>query len=416
VAEAAAYKPRWTPDGRAVGFNGALDATRTCICVIDDDGTDGRVLLASTDLAIDWFDWAVPAPPPPDAAGRIGSRPRASQVLMTQSAAGRPAQLVAASADLMHRRVLDVPGGLRPEHARWTADHRTVVFSARTRIPRTARQPHPAAPRGQRRREHLTLDDLDPLARARRDPQTAEPGLAEHQVFLRDAEGRVRPLTDPWTEDWRDGLRPGDRRANTRPAITPDGRHVLVVNTSTLSGESFLLRIDVRTGDVVNLTNGTAGVVPTDDTDPAVSPDGTRIAFSWTRGTTRGIHVMDTADGRTVRTIVDDRLDSGTDPAWTPDGRALVYTRSRPGTGRRGDTYALVRVDVATGERRELTPPSATALWGPVVAPEGDLVLYAGTGPRSVDLFAVPAVPGGGTRPRPAQPDPHADETSVDWR
>jgi hypothetical protein len=52
--------------------------------------------------------------------------------------------------------------------------------------------------------------------------------------------------------------------------------------------------------------------------------------------------------------------------------------------------------------------------WQPVVAPEGDRVLYVGVGPRSINLFALSLASGGGTRL--LQPDPHQNHLTVDWK
>ena len=58
------------------------------------------------------------------------------------------------------------------------------------------------------------------------------------------------------------------------------------------------------------------------DWRPAVSPDGTRVAFTPNRGGKRGVWVV-AADGVTPRSVVTgDVLDR---VSWSPDGRRLVY-------------------------------------------------------------------------------------------
>jgi len=69
---------------------------------------------------------------------------------------------------------------------------------------------------------------------------------------------------------------------------------------------------------------------------PAWSPDGTMLAFSHytlseKRGLVSSIEIVN-RDGRGRRTVasVDPRaLEAAYEPAWTPDGRRLVYTRTR---------------------------------------------------------------------------------------
>jgi len=76
-----------------------------------------------------------------------------------------------------------------------------------------------------------------------------------------------------------------------------------------------------------------------DETDPAWSPDGRRLAY--TRGA--DVYVMD-ADGSHKR-----RLTDGTSPAWSPDGETIVFS-----SGSR-ELRQLYAVPAAGGEARRLT-------------------------------------------------------------
>ena len=68
----------------------------------------------------------------------------------------------------------------------------------------------------------------------------------------------------------------------------------------------------------VNLTRH-----PSDDDDPAWSPDGQRIAFSSTREGGAQIYVM-RADGSGVERVTGGVRGSW-DPAWSPDGRSIAF-------------------------------------------------------------------------------------------
>jgi Tol biopolymer transport system component len=403
VSQMSAYTPRFSPDGRQVGFVGALDRRTTCICVMGLDGSDPHPAITSTALAISWFDQ--PHGDSADGWAAIGSARRASRVLVTMAEGdGSAATLVDASPDLMHRRVLPLPAGLEPVQARWSPDRSQVVFTARTHLPDRAAAAHPAPPQGESRREHVTLADLDPVALAQRAPPAAED--AELQVFLRAADGSVRALTDPWTEDWRDGLRAGDTRSNTDPAFTPDGRAVVVTNTSTLTGESFLLRIDLGTGTVLNLTNATSGAVPVDDRTAAVSPDGMRIAFTWRNGAVTDVYTM-AADGAGVRAVTTtDAPDA--QPIWLPGADAVVSVVDG------ADGPALVRTDVGTSAQQVLSAGVPGPVARPAAAPEGDRLLFLATSALSRTAWTTAATGGG-----PAavlQPDPLHQYLDVDWR
>ena len=407
VSEMSGVLPRFAPDG-AVSFNGALDSQTTCLCSRRPDGSDPKVLIAETEIALDWHDW-------PQAAGAsrstdaIGSRPVPGRVLLVLAGTDGSRTLVSASPDLMQRRTLALPTGLTPRTARWAADGESVLLTADVDTGR-ARDPHPAAPAGTTRRAHVTLEDLSPTGLAQRQQRVAAlpSDTAAEQVFLRAPDGSVRQLTDPWIEDWQDGLAPGDARGNTSPVPTPDGQAVLVRNVSTLTGESFILRIDLRTGEVRNLTNGTAGVLPTDDADPALSPDGRRVAFAWTEGDRRGIYVMDATTGQAVTPTAAPA--AAGEPTWSPDGihLAVVVTGS-DGRGR------LQRVAGSGGGSAVPLSGVAPAL-APDYSPDGSQVVFLGPSGAVIGLYAVRADGGASARSALVQPDPLHSVLSVDWR
>ena len=162
--------------------------------------------------------------------------------------------------------------------------------------------------------------------------------VRSQQVFLWTEDGRVRQLTDPWIEDWRDGLADGDARGNSEPRISADGRYVVVKNTSTTTAESFLLRIDLVNGEVLNLTNGSAGAMATDDAEPSYSPDGRWLTFSWTGDIARGIYLMDSDTGGSVTSMTEETARSaipGLVGRWfvgglRPRAHQFEQHRSRP--------------------------------------------------------------------------------------
>lgn len=403
VEQMSAYAPRFTPDGRQVAFVGALDRTTTCICIVGVDGSDPHALILSSALGINWLDFSGD-----DTAANwsaIGSRQSHTRLLVTLAAGdGSASSLVEASTDLMHRTPVDLPDGLEPIQARWSPDRSQIVFTARVPVPATPSEPHPAPPPGEIRREHVTLADLDPVQLAlRASATTADP---EEQVFLRTADGSVRALTDPWIEDWRDGVRPGDARANTDPQFTPDGRAVLVTNTSTLTGESFVLRIDLATGDVLNLTNATSGAVPVADRTPVMSPDGSRVAFTSTVGTDTGVYTM-APDGFHVDAITAAGSPEA-DPIWLRGGQDLLSVRADPSGG------VLVRTHVADGRQTPLTAAISGPVTRPVLDPGGGMLVFLGQSQKTITVFRVPTA--GGSAPVVLQPDPTHQYLDVDWR
>ncbi len=278
VQEMSAFVPRFTPDGRSISFTGARDYRRTCLCVIDVDRSDPRVLFESADVALDWHSWAQPAGYPTSTAHI--RKAYSTELLVVLSGPGKVKRLAVGYPDLATRTYIPLPSGLQPIEARWGPGRRTIVFTANVRVG-TRKAPHPAPPRGSTRKVHAL-----PKGAAR-----TSATVAERQVFLLNrADGRVRQLTDPWIEDWRDGLPAGDARGNYRPRISPDGKVLYVTNVSTRTGESFLLRIDLTTGAVRNLTRPATAVVRK-DADPVLSqwrhPAGVHPQRGWHAGPVR---------------------------------------------------------------------------------------------------------------------------------
>jgi serine/threonine-protein kinase len=146
--------------------------------------------------------------------------------------------------------------------------------------------------------------------------------------------------------------------------------------------EHSLVRAD-RAGRITPLTDRRAGY-----RGPAVSPDGQRIAI-----------VIDPPDeGLSDIWILD--LDRGTfspftrerhnlAPLWTPDGRSVVWARSREGAGGMG----VVWRSVEEGDAPTELPKPGTEQYPQSVSPDGMFVIFnnlALAAARSWDLWAYP--------------------------
>jgi dipeptidyl aminopeptidase/acylaminoacyl peptidase len=363
------------------------------------------VLIERSDMELRGWDWAVPGPVPAAAVTDIGAT------------AGRPELLVAGlgldgsslrrvSPDGWRVETIDT-GGLIPSWADQSADGSVIAFSARVAYNPAAAAPHPAPPGGRQRAEHLTVEDILTLT----DLPEDRPEIGEEQIFvIRD--GVVTQVTDPWIEDWRVGVGPDDHRGNTDPTLSPDGRTVVVANRSAVASESFLLRIDLQTGAVLNLTNGTAGAQRVDDNFPEISPDGSRVA-------------LDTASGTDFRSVTDDAF-FNTMPTWSPDGRSIAYVSNRNYTEEELfdsvvygdgeiplDGWVIVRHDLTNGAETHLTTADQSPTLFPSWSPDGSMVAYIGGGPGLTDVDVVRADGGGSVEG--FVDTPTVVETSVDW-
>lgn len=157
------------------------------------------------------------------------------------------------------------------------------------------------------------------------------------------------------------------------PAIAPNGETFVFVR----DGDIYLKRVDGR--NAINLTKSP----DTEEAAPAFSPDGRQIAFH----TARGIFVMG-ATGESVRRITS----VGFDPAWSPDGTKITFTRDEPTVDPRSRNTSdnpLMIVPAAGGAPKILLAADAMqARW----SPDGRRIAYWGAdnaGRR--DIYTVAA-------------------------
>jgi Tol biopolymer transport system component/tRNA A-37 threonylcarbamoyl transferase component Bud32 len=177
------------------------------------------------------------------------------------------------------------------------------------------------------------------------------------------------------------------------PSLSPDGKSVVYASRRAANWDIYLQRVGGR--NPRNLTEASLA----DDSQPAFSPDGDSIAFRSERDG-GGIFIMG-ATGESVRRLTD----TGHNPAWSPDGREIVYATEgvrEPGT--RNTVSQLWVVDVFNGERRLISPGDAVQ---PHWSPNGHRIAYWQYQGGQRDLATIPAQ--GGTAISVT------DDTPMDW-
>lgn len=158
---------------------------------------------------------------------------------------------------------------------------------------------------------------------------------------------------------------------NSNLSFAPDGKHV--VYSSSVSGHPNLYIADSNGGGIKRLTSGRfidveAKVNPKTGTDvlfisgrggpqqlyrmsiegtdverlstgegqvsnPSWHPNGTHVAFSWTKGFEPGnfnIFIMDIADKKYVQ--LTHGAGRNENPSWAPDGRHIAFASNRSGS------------------------------------------------------------------------------------
>ena len=144
-----------------------------------------------------------------------------------------------------------------------------------------------------------------------------------------------------------------------------------------------LYRVSAEGGTAVRLTTDLAH----NDLAPALSPDGTRIAWEREVASPSGLTevelwVMD-ADGEGAAAVVDNGSENRS-PSWTPDGRALVYASFATGN------WEIFRVDLETGASANLTE-SPYADQAPRVAPDGETIVFHTNRDVQFEVYAMDA-------------------------
>jgi serine/threonine protein kinase len=147
------------------------------------------------------------------------------------------------------------------------------------------------------------------------------------------------------------------------PSLAPDGRSFVYASKANGNFDLFMQRVGGK--NATPLTPNT----PSDEIEPAFSPNGERIAFRSTREP-EGVYVME-AGGENVRLVV-----AGCHhPSWSPDGREIVCSTAghdEP-TTRNNVPSALWIANVETGEKRFLCENDAMQ---PSWSPNGDRIAF----------------------------------------
>ena len=243
------------------------------------------------------------------------------------------------------------------------------------------------------------------------------------------SEERDEYLSQIWLVDTAGGeprrFTTGPRR-DTAPRWSPDGARLAFISEREVKKKGQLYVMPVAGGEPTRLTDLRHGV-----SAPEWSPDGTRLAFvsrvgGWVepeseeeKRKSRPPRVITTlkyrfngegftydrrpqiftvaADGGEPRQVTEGDYDHA-DPAWSPDGRALVFASARHDERDHDDVSDIWVVAAEGGAPRRLTRTDGPA-GHPAFSPAGDTVAYLARPSRNafarnLRLFTV-AVTGG---------------------
>lgn len=177
--------------------------------------------------------------------------------------------------------------------------------------------------------------------------------LRQDDIAVIDKDGDTRRLTKGHT--------------SSNPTFSPDGTRVAYEagDASTWGeccgySEQGISVIDIESGEVEALTSG-----PRIDSDPAWSPDGTQIAFTRDRV---GLMVIPVSGG-TERVLYRDRIEVRS-PRWSSDGTTIAFVH--------GEDEALISTIDADGGSPAEVAIELGSLKSFTWSPDGQTFAYAG--------------------------------------
>jgi Tol biopolymer transport system component len=157
-----------------------------------------------------------------------------------------------------------------------------------------------------------------------------------------------------------------DSGLSSYPAISRDGSLLVFASDRGGEGGLDLWMQQLGGGSPVQVTKD-----PEDETDPDISPDGTKIAFrSECKG--GGIYVAPALGGEPMLLVP-----GGRNPRFSPDGQWIAYWAGRETSSYQPGSAGVFLIRAGGGETRQIHSEFAAALY-PVWSPRGDSLLVLG--------------------------------------
>jgi Tol biopolymer transport system component len=160
---------------------------------------------------------------------------------------------------------------------------------------------------------------------------------------------------------------------DSTPALSPDGRLVAFVRGRNSGNRLWVMNAD-GTGQRLLVRRSLTAL------NPVWSPDGDEIAFARRVRGNWDIYIA-TLDGETRRLTSDPAREI--DASWSPAGNRLVFSRA---TRRSSDLWSISRHG---GPPRNLTRTPDVSELNPAWSPRGDEIAYDAFARRQFDLFAL---------------------------
>jgi hypothetical protein len=179
------------------------------------------------------------------------------------------------------------------------------------------------------------------------------------------------------------GKEKGAGELNLAPAVSPDGSRVAFLSTRDLFTVDLFLA-DAYTGEVTGKLLGASGESHFDalrfiDSAASWSPDGRKIAFVVFAGGGNSIVIIDADSRRVERRLAVPGVGAISNPSWSPDGSRIAFSGSFDGV------TDLCLIDVASGRLTRLTHDLYANLQ-PAWSPDGRTLAFVSDQGEGTDL------------------------------
>ena len=194
-----------------------------------------------------------------------------------------------------------------------------------------------------------------------------------------------------------------DPSQDTTPAVSPDGKKV-AFSSDRAGGQQdiYLMDADPSTKDAADLTNtGSAR-----ELEPAFSPDGTKIAFTTNRDGNAEVYVMNADGSGQVRLTKNAAVDLF--PDFSPGGKKIAFTSNRDGD------EEIFKMNSLDGTRVvKLTKNTSFDDAEPAFSPDGTKIAFRSVRTGQQQIFEMN--PNGTNQTNVSKTDSPVQNISPDW-
>jgi Tol biopolymer transport system component/DNA-binding winged helix-turn-helix (wHTH) protein len=163
----------------------------------------------------------------------------------------------------------------------------------------------------------------------------------------------------------------------SQPAFSPDGSRVAFRRESFVPGNSGIWVKQVGGEELIQVTNGDS------DQNPVWSPDGRSIAFSRVSDMQRAICEVSSSGGESRQVYETNFVPGHAEIDWSPDGKTIAFSAK----GKQGFP-AIFLLDLSSRNAHQITEPAVSDEdWGPAFSPDGNQIVFV----RVNDLMLMPA-------------------------